>query len=403
MNKFLLWCRVFPFLGYSFLFVTPSVFAIDYDVNGTNVSLYGYAKLDVMYDIGDVKTGNSSGMGDSVNFSKIAVDGQPNTSGHSNLHANESRLGIRTTTPTEKGDLFTNIEGDFFFGNLRLRQAYGSWNGITAGQTWSNFHTFISTTPTLDFTGPAGRDAFLRQAQLRYSVGDFHVAIEDPSGAMSGNSFDGGYDAVTGGRSIAGTDVDRKDGLPDITLRYESLAGALRWASAAMIREVAFDDGAAKDSKIGWGAFVAANYALTPNTTLRGQITGGEGIGAYMKVNPAPSAYRAGSELETIFAWGGTIGISHDIGPGAFNVSYSLVNADWDDAERDGVSLVNTGSSNEFISAYDEERELVHINYQWSPDHNITYGIELAHAARHTVDGRSGSVDRLQGSVIYRF
>lgn len=61
---------------------------------------------------------------------------------------------------------------------------------------------------------------------------------------------------------------------------------------------------------------------------------------------------------------GGTIGISHDIGPGAFNVSYSLVNADWDDAERDGVTLVNTGSSNEFLSAYDEERELVHINYQ---------------------------------------
>ncbi|BBI49273.1 hypothetical protein HORIV_16940 [Vreelandella olivaria] len=113
MNKCLSWRKVLPLLGCSFLFVTPSVFAIDYDVNGTNVSLYGYAKLDVMYDSGDVKTGNSNGMGDSVNFSKIAVDGQPSTSGHSNLHANESRLGIRTTTPTEKGDLITNIEGDF--------------------------------------------------------------------------------------------------------------------------------------------------------------------------------------------------------------------------------------------------------------------------------------------------
>ena len=62
MNKWLSWRRGLPLLGCSFLLVTPSVFAIDYDVNGTNVSLYGYAKLDAMYDSGDVKAGNSDGV-----------------------------------------------------------------------------------------------------------------------------------------------------------------------------------------------------------------------------------------------------------------------------------------------------------------------------------------------------
>ncbi|GHC27694.1 DcaP family trimeric outer membrane transporter [Aidingimonas halophila] len=393
-----------PFiLGAALLSSSASVQAIDFDVQGTNVSIYGYAKLDIMYDTGDVKSGNSDGLGDSVNFDKIAVDGQSSTSGHSNLSAGESRIGFRTTTPTERGDLITNIEGDFFFGDFRLRQAYGSWNGITAGQTWSNFHTFISTTPTLDFTGPAGRDAFLRQAQLRYSLGDFHIALEDPSGVMSGDSFDGGYSAVNGGKSIAGTDVDRKDGLPDLTLRYESGAGAAKWATAALVREVAFDSGGEKDSAIGWGVFAAGSYALTQSTTIRGQLTGGDGIGAYMKVNPAPAAYRVGNDLETIPTWGGTLGISQDMGPGTFNVSYSRVEADWDDAERDGVSLVDTDNSGGFVDAYDGVHELIHINYLWNPTENVTYGVELAHAVRETVDHRDGSVNRIQGSVIYEF
>ena len=143
-------------LGALMLSSSVPALAIDFDVRGTNVSVYGYAKLDIMYDTGDVKSGNSDGLGDSVNFGKIAVDGQSSTDGHSNLSAGESRIGVRTTTATEKGDLVTNIEGDFFFGDFRLRQAYGAWNGILAGQTWSNFHTFISTTPTLDFTGIGG-------------------------------------------------------------------------------------------------------------------------------------------------------------------------------------------------------------------------------------------------------
>lgn len=384
---------------------SPQVFALDFDAKGTNISIYGYAKLDVMYDMGDVRSGNSGGLGDSVNFSKIAVDGQPSTSKHSNLSAGESRIGFRTATPTDRGDLITNIEGDFFFGDFRLRHAYGSWNGISAGQTWSNFHTFISTTPTLDFTGPAGRDAFLRQAQLRYSYGDFHIALEDPSGAMSGDSFDGGYDGDFQGSSIAGTDVNRKDSVPDLTLRYEANAGDAKWSTAALVREIAFDSGndEGSDSAIGWGLFIAGSYALSPSTTVRAQITGGDGIGGYMKVNPAPAAYRVGNKLKTIPAWGGTIGISQEVGPGSLNISYSRVEADWDDAERDGVSLIKTDSLGRFSDAYDDTHELTHINYLWSPTQNVTYGIELAHAMRKTVDGRDGSVNRVQGSVIYKF
>lgn len=381
----------------SALTLSTQASAVDFKVGDSTVSLYGYAKLDVLYDIGDIRA-DTNGLGEFVKFNNIALDG-PTTSGHTDLHANESRLGVKTRTPTDQGDLVINIEGDFFFGGFRMRQAYGSWNGVTAGQTWTNFHTFAGTTPTLDFTGPIGRDATLRQAQLRYSWKNFHVALEDPNGAVSGASFDGGYSAVVGGRSIAGTDVDRKDSLPDLTLRYESRLDTVKYSAAAVVREVALDDGNIDDSVIGWGAYLAGSVNVTPGTTLRGQITGGDGIGAYMKLNPAPAAYRAGNDLETVFSWGGTLGISQDVGPGTINLAYSYVEADWDDALEDGLVLSNGAGG----KAFDSERTLVHLNYMWKPTSKLTYGIEVSQASRSAVDNREGDVTRIQGSAIYKF
>lgn len=381
----------------SALTLSAQASAVDFEVGDSTVSLYGYAKLDVLYDVGDIPAG-TNGLGEFVKFNNIALDG-PTTSGHTDLHANESRLGVKTRTPTDQGDLVINIEGDFFFGGFRMRQAYGSWNGVTAGQTWTNFHTFAGTTPTLDFTGPIGRDATLRQAQLRYSWKNFHVALEDPNGAVSGTSFDGGYSAVVGGRSIAGSDVDRKDSLPDLTMRYESRLDTVKYSAAAVVREVALDDGTVDDSVIGWGAYLAGSVNVTPGTTLRGQITGGDGIGAYMKLNPAPAAYRAGNDLETVFSWGGTLGISQDVGPGTINLAYSYVEADWDDALEDGVVLSNGAGG----TAFDSERTLVHVNYMWKPTPKLTYGIEVSRASRSAVDDREGDVTRIQGSAIYKF
>lgn len=92
--------------------------AVDFEVGSSTVSLYGYAKLDVLYDVGDVRAG-TNGLGEFVKFNNIALDG-PTSSGHTDMHANESRLGVRTRTPTDQGDLVINIEGDFFFGGFRM-------------------------------------------------------------------------------------------------------------------------------------------------------------------------------------------------------------------------------------------------------------------------------------------
>jgi len=271
------------------------------------------------------------------------------------------------------------IEGDFYGdggGTFRLRHAYGRWNGITAGQTWTSFGSFVGDTPTLDFTGPVGRAGINRQAQLRYSVNHFHIALEAPNGALSGNSFDGSIDPD----NIV-LDADRKDSLPDLTLRYEAGTGSVNYATGAVLRQVAFDDGDMDDSTLGWGAFAGGNVELGSATTLRALVSGGEGIGTYMNNSLAPAAYRVGDELETITGWGGTVGLSQKVGIGAINVAYSYVESDWDEALDDGLS----------VSGRDEERELMYLNYIWSPTERMTYGVEVAHAMRTTVAGDDGA------------
>ncbi|WP_416138937.1 DcaP family trimeric outer membrane transporter [Halomonas sp. HK25] len=362
--------------------VATAVSAVEIEVGDTSASVYGYAKLDATYDRGDIKP-TSSGLGNSIGFANLAVGDEATSSGHAAMHAWQSRLGVRTSTPTGQSDLITVIEGDFYGdggGGFRLRHAYGSWNGITAGQLWTNFGSFVGDIPTLDFTGQIGRAGVNRQAQLRYSAGDFHVALEAPNGAVSGASY-------------LGEGSERQNSLPDLTLRYESGMGNINYAAGALLRQVAFDDGERDDAATGWGLFVGGNVEVAQSTTLRALVAGGDGIGGYLNNSPAPAAYRDGDQLESLSAWGGTVGISQQVGPGSVNLAYSYASADWDDAETAGAD----------VAAQDKARQLIHLNYLWSPAQRISYGVELAHVERKTVAGDSGDAWRLQGSVTYNF
>ncbi|WP_152419305.1 DcaP family trimeric outer membrane transporter [Vreelandella titanicae] len=353
-------------------------------VGDTKFSVYGYAKLDFTYDLDGVRAG-AGGLGKSVTFNNVAVGDQADTSRHFDAHAYQSRIGFKTVTPTEKGDLTTVIEGDFFVdGDLRLRHAYGSWNNITAGQTWSNFVSFLGTTETLDFTGQSGRGGVNRAAQIRYSMGDFHVALEDPDSAQSGMDYVE-RDFVN--------EPDRKDSMPDLTLRYESAAGPVKFAVAGMAREIAIDDGENDDSAFGWGLTSAASMEIVPGTVIRAHVAGGDGIGNYLHNTPTAAGYRVDNELDTITAWGGKVGITQDVGIGRINLAYSYVEADWDDAvNADAV----TGDT-------DEARSFATVNYLWSPIDRVTYGIEASWLERETIEGDSGDATRLMASVIYDF
>src|SRR5690554_7713678 len=147
------------------------------------------------------------------------IDGSDNE-GHFDASATQSRIGHNATLPE---DVQNTVEGDFpSAGNFRLRHAFGEYNGVLAGQTWSNYNSFTGNTPTLDFNGSAGWAGYqARTAQLRYTTGGLSVSAEDPKSSQI---------------------ADKKDTMPALTARYEGSADALAFSFAGLVKQNAYED-----------------------------------------------------------------------------------------------------------------------------------------------------------------
>lgn len=226
-------------LSCAILLATASLpaFSESITVGDTNLTLYGYAKLDLIYDF-------DSPLGISILHQNIRLDDTSGPDGHFDAHALESRIGISTVTPTELGNIETRVEGDFYGpgGTFRLRQGYGTWNGILAGQTETNFSTFLGYTPSIDFTGQVGQTNLDRQAQIRYSTGGLSIALEeaDKQGGLA-------YETEE--------TVEIKSTLPDLTLRYDDALGGLNYSLGAVLRQLTVYDAAAdrEEDEFGYG------------------------------------------------------------------------------------------------------------------------------------------------------
>jgi hypothetical protein len=289
--------------------------------------------------------------------------------------------------------LKTNIEGDFYGaggfsgggGEFRLRHAYGVWNGILAGQTWSNFGNKLSYFPTVDFNGLLATGGG-RQSQIRYTTGHFSVSLEDPQ---------------VGGAALA--EDTNQYRLPDVTARYQGSAGPVNFAVAGLVRFLEYDaEGATvsnsnwdDDSATGWGMTFEASTKLSDVITVRGSVTHGDGIGGYLYLTPAqqPAYVDNQGNLETIEATGGGVSMSVAAGPGSFNLGYGVVIADLDDALAQGAVQ---GSSDERYSS-------TFVNYIWSPYDQITYGLEAGYHDAEQVNGNEGDAVRLQAMLMFGF
>ena len=204
----------------------------------------------------------------------------------------QSRLGVRSSTPTDLGDLKTTFEFELFGTGVdsgqttfRLRHAYGELGAFGAGQTWSPFMDPDVFPNSLEYWGPTGM-VFFRNVQLRWMPlkGDtsFTLALERP-----GASADQG---VYAGR-IELQDVKPRFPLPDLSAAYKYGA---KWGyvrAAGILREMKWDDlnndqFDLSGSATGWGINLSSNLNASKNDVVRLQFVFGEGIQNYM--NDAP-------------------------------------------------------------------------------------------------------------------
>ena len=354
--------------------------------SGTEIEISGYVKADFIYDLDEAT-------GDVFVPESISTSGQDE--GRFRAHARQTRLRVKTSTPTDWGPLKTHLEGDFFGGGgnevfsnsagFRLRHAYGSIGGILAGQTWSNFMPIESYPSTVDFNGPAGIP-FIRQAQLRYTVPfDDHLSF---SASLENSEFSG--------RSAAGVAFSESttlgiragvDQAPDFTaaVTYKDDWGLVKLAGLGRYLGSPMDAG---DGEIGWGVNASGNASLWPGGKIQGQFTYGDGVGRYIINGFGQDAFvDASGDVQTIEAYGVTAQVLQDL-TDEFTVGVAYGRAEFMDSVVAGdLDTVQT----------------IHGSLFWSPHPRLTFGAEVMWGEREDAGGADDDAIRLQTSVQVNF
>ena len=354
----------------------------------------GYVKLDTIYS--DYGAGSYAGAGRDFYIAGTVPVGPQGADGESylDLHAKESRINFRSTHLLDNGSkLGTFIEMDFLLApggderisnsyQPRLRHAFVTYDKWLFGQTWMTFFNVGALPENLDFVGPAESTIFGRQAMIRYTSGNWQMAIENPETTVT--PYGGG------GRIVA--DDNR---VPDLVLRYNLTGDWGAFTAAGIVRQLRYEgasgDMDVSDAVTGYGISLSGKFVFGNKDDFRWMASTGKGLGRYMGLNTANGAViDADGNLDTIDSTGVFGSYRHlwsDKWRSNFTVGYLTVDNDTD--------LTGMGVTKNAMS--------YHINAIYSPLPKLDFGIEFMYADREVESGNDGDLTRLQFSAKYAF
>lgn len=358
-------------------------------IGGTDVTYGGYVKLDAMWT--DTSAGTIGGTSIGRDFyvpGTVPVGADKNSDAVFDMHARQSRFFFGTKTALDNGDsISTKIELDFMAtpdGNERvsnsytprIRQAFVSYNNVMFGQAWSNFQNVGALPETLDFVGPAEGTVFVRQAQVRYTHGAFSFSAENPESTVT----------VNGGR------VETDDqAMPDFTARYTYKADWGNLVVAGLMREVTYKQNGLELGENSYGISASGRVNFGKNN-LKFMLTTGQGLGRYVGLNVANAAELVNERLEMIDSTSGFVAYQqHWNEQWRSTFLYSFF-----DADNYNGPFATAGDPTKSSTSYSA-------NILYSPQKNLTFGLELKHAERETESGADGDLDRVQFSAKYAF
>ena len=252
---------------------------------GTKLTIYGHAMLDMGYQTGQ----NHPDWFDVLRPTKLpAYENEFYADGHFFSGVRQSRFGVKSFTPTDLGELRTTFEfelfgtgGDAGQTTFRLRHAYGELGQIGAGQTWSPFMDVDVFPNSLEYWGPSGM-VFFRNVQVRWMPiqGDTRMTIALERPGASGDAGDySDFSQVTEG-------IKGRFPLPDLSAEYRigkpwgyvEVAGIVRYIKWDDVIDDEFD---LSGEAVGWGVNLSTNLKIQKDT-IRLQFVYGEGIQNYM-------------------------------------------------------------------------------------------------------------------------
>ena len=267
-----------------------------------SITFGGYIKLDARYVDGNIN---------SITNDYWVGAGTVGDISRTSFRATESRFNTKYV----HGDITGFIELDFHGGggneivsnsaSPRLRHAFIKYKNILVGQTWSTFVNTSALAEAADFAGPLNAAAFIRQGQIRYTHGNFQVAVENPESDKGDPSQDKIPDIIAkytfkgdwGNVYVAGlvrqlntATVNSVAAVPAVTV-IDSVTGQPVIISPA----ISAVTGIESDSETAFGYGIAGKINTFGKDDIRFQFHGGE-TGRYVGVVAARDL--VGQEVE---------------------------------------------------------------------------------------------------------
>lgn len=356
---------------------------------GTTVTLGGYIKLDAMFSQYSDGTLANGSLGRDFYVPSLTPTGGKEESTQLDMHARQSRINFGTSSTVDGVALKTFIEMDFMATTLgddrvtngyapELRLAFLNYGNWMMGQNWSTFQNTASLPDTADFIGNTDAGIFVRQAQVRYTAGNWQFAVENPETTVTPDN--------KGGARIVADD----NAVPDLVGRYNLTSGGLTMSFAALARQLVYVSGPIDSSTTAYGLSVTGKWMIGKDD-IRFGLNAGSGMGRYIGLNTANDAVLdAKGDLQAIDSMGYFASYRHLWNDQwRSNITYSALDVD-NDVVLTGAGAIATTSS-------------VRVNLFYSATPKLSFGGEITHAVKELENNASGSMDRLQFSAKLDF
>lgn len=348
--------------------------------------LYGYLKVDAIYNTARMNTGNYAIF--------VKPDDPDGKEDEFHLTANQTRFGLNLVGPDLwGGESSGKIEVDFYGGGdenkarLRMRHAYGQvyWPeydlAFLAGQTWDVISPLWPNTVNFLPGFGAGNLGF-RRPQLRLTKG---FDVTDDSRLEFQTAL-----TRTIGETIRGVDTGSDSGFPTVQSRLGYAFPLLTDRPTVIgvsghFGQEKYATGGNDDIYDSWSINMDFRLPLFEKIALLAEIWHGENLGDYLGGVVQGVNTQLGESIPASGGWA------------------SLALGPWNDFSFNLGALIDDPRESKIAPLGRTRNQMLFGNVMYELAQNLTWGLELSYWETHYKDIDNVDAIRMQTSLMYRF